>query len=86
MNVFVKNKLMCNGKAIGYTIYVNDEESRHSVRDAVKLVYAATNSNVVIVCNRHIKLKTNNSHIKAHLNNSHLRSKSGKLPILNVNT
>ena len=84
--VFIKNKLVCDGKITGYTVNVNNEECRHSVHEAAKLVYAATYSNVVIVCNRYIKLKTNNGHIKAHLNNSHLRSKSGRMPILSINT
>ena len=84
MTVFVKNKLMCDGKTIGYTVCVDDNESKYSVHDAVKLVYTAMHSNAVIVRNKDSRLKMNDNHIKARLKNSHLRAKSGQMPIIIV--
>ena len=84
MTIIVKNKLVCDGKTIGYTICIDDNESKYSVHDAVKLVYTATHSNVVIVRNKDIRLKMNDNHIKARLRNSHLRAKSGQMPIIVV--
>ena len=83
MTVFVKNKLVQDGRTTGYTISADGKESVYSVRDAVQLVHTANNANVFIVRNKGIKMRTNNSHIKAHLNNSHLRAKTGKLAIIN---
>lgn len=85
MTVIVKNKLVFDGRATGYTVCVGGEESRYSVHDAVKLVYAATDSNVVIVRNKNSRLMMNDNHIKARLRHSHLRAKSGQLPVVIVN-
>ena len=85
MTVFVKNKLQCDGKTIGYTVCVDGNETRYSVSDAVKLIYEATHSNVVIVRNKDVRLMMNDNHIKARLKNSHLRTKSGQMPIIIVN-
>ena len=84
MTVFVKNKLVKDGSTIGYTVYADGVERQYSVHDAVKLVYAAVDSNVVIVCNKNIRLKMNNNHIKARLKNSYLRAKSGRMPMMSV--
>ena len=85
MTVTVKNKLVCGGSTVGYTIFADGEERRYSVHDAVKLVYAATHSNAVIVRNKDSRLRMNDNHIKARLRHSHLRAKSGRLPIIAVN-
>ena len=85
MTVFVKNKLQCDGKTIGYTVCVDGKETRYPVSDAVKLIYESTHSNVVIVRNKDTRLKMNDNHIKARLKNSHLRTKSGQMPSIIVN-
>ena len=85
MTVIVKNKLVQNGITIGYAVCVDGIENRYSVHDAVKLVHTAAHSNVIIVCNKYIKMRTNDNHIKARLRHSHLRLKLGRLQIVAVN-
>ena len=85
MTVLVKNKLVFEGRTTGYTVCVDGKEGRYSVHDAVKLVYTATDSNVVIVRNKHSRLIMNDNHIKARLRHSHLRAKSGHLSAVIVN-
>ena len=50
MTVFVKNKLVQDGRTTGYTINADGKESVYSVRDAVQLVHAAENANAIVVC------------------------------------
>jgi len=84
VTVFIKNKLVQNGSTIGYTVCADGTERQYSVHDAVKLVYAAAHSNVVIVGKKNIRLKMNDNHIKARLRNSYLRAKAGRLPTMDV--
>ena len=82
MTVFIKNKLLCGGKTIGYTVCTDGKENRYSVNDAVKLVYSAIHSNVFIVCNKETRLRINDNHLKARLRHSHLKAKSGQMPVV----
>jgi len=81
MTVFVKNKLVQDGRTTGYTISADGKESVYSVRDAVQLIHTAENANVFIVRDKESRLRMNDNDIKARLRHSHLRAKKGKLPI-----
>jgi len=82
VTIFIKNKLLCDGRIIGYTACTDGKEDRYSVHDTVKMVYSATDSNVFIVRNKESRLRMNDNDLKARFRHSHLKAKSGKMPIV----